>query len=180
MSLQINTINTPHQRNGIGFDVHAFDTNKDTASIRLFGADIPHIQALKGHSDADVGLHALCDAIYGICAMGDIGVHFPPSDDAHKGQDSTVFLDHAINLLQQCGGALMHIDLVLIGEAPKMTPHRQLIIDTLSKLTNLSAYQIGFKATTTEQLGFTGRKEGLACQAMASAIFKHGFIPPQI
>jgi 2-C-methyl-D-erythritol 4-phosphate cytidylyltransferase/2-C-methyl-D-erythritol 2,4-cyclodiphosphate synthase len=172
--------NIPHQRTGQGFDVHAFDHDKETPAttqnIRLFGVDIPHYKTLLGHSDADVGLHALCDAIYGICGNGDIGVHFPPSKEEHKGQDSTEFLSHALAMLKSCGGTLLHIDLTLIGEEPKMTPNRAKIILKLASLTGLTAHQIGLKATTSEKLGFTGRKEGLACLALATAYFENGFI----
>lgn len=169
----------PHQRTGQGFDVHAFENtgteNDANKHIRLFGADIPYSKKLKGHSDADVGLHALCDAIYGICGNGDIGVHFPPSKKEHRDQDSTEFLIHALDMLHECGGSLLHIDLTLIGEEPKMTPYRGEIIKKLSALTNLAAHQIGFKATTSEQLGFIGRKEGLACLTLATAYFEKGF-----
>ena len=168
-------------RTGVGFDVHAFDLDhpawrRDETYIRLFGVDVPHYKKLSGHSDADVGLHALCDAIYGICADGDIGTHFPPSDDANKDKDSTLFLAHALKMLHAKGGQLTHIDLILMGEEPKMKPFRRQIVETLSHLTQLDLHQIGFKATTTEKLGFTGRREGLASQAIATAKFKNGFI----
>lgn len=167
----------PHQRTGQGFDVHAFDKDEHTPShIMLFGCSIPFHRKLKGHSDADVGLHALCDAIYGICANGDIGTHFPPSNEAHKGQDSADFLIHALYLLSRCGGILIHIDVTLIGEEPKMRAHRTTVLSRLQELTGLAASQIGLKATTTEKLGFTGRKEGLACMAVATAHFENGFI----
>lgn len=166
-----------HYRTGSGFDVHAFDDNKANSNvIRLCGVDIPHHRPLKGHSDADVALHALTDAIYGICANGDIGYHFPPSKAENKGRDSQEFLDHALGLLKQSGGALTHIDITIMGEEPKINPSRDAIIQHLSKVIPLPANAIGLKATTTEKLGFTGRKEGLACQATATAYFENGFI----
>lgn len=167
----------PHQRTGLGYDVHAFDESASSKTVKLFGVDIPHDHELKGHSDADVGLHAICDAIYGVCANGDIGVHFPPSDDAHKGQDSVEFLQHALSMLSACGGVIINVDIVLIGEEPKMKPHRDKIISKLAELMDVSIHQIGFKATTSEKLGFTGRKEGLACHAVVNAYFENGFHP---
>ncbi len=166
----------PHYRTGSGFDVHAFDRTAAAVShIRLFGLDIPFNRRLAGHSDADVVLHALCDALYGAAANGDIGTHFPPSDKRHKNRDSHDFLTHALETLAACGGVLTHIDLTLIGEEPKMTPHRERILDHLTTILPLPRNAIGLKATTTEKLGFTGRKEGLAAQAIVTAYFPEGY-----
>ena len=152
---------------GNGFDVHAFDT-KDTKTIRLCGIDVPHTRALKGHSDADVGLHALTDAILGAMAQGDIGQHFPPSDDNFKNMDSHVFLDKSVDILKAQGGSLTHIDLTFMCEEPKIGKHNMAMRDHLSNHLNLSTNRISIKATTTEKLGFTGRGEGIACQAVVT------------
>lgn len=168
---------SPHYRTGSGFDVHGFDdTGAAITHIRLFGLDIPFNRRLRGHSDADVVLHALCDAIYGAAGNGDIGFHFPPSDMRHKNRDSHDFLNHALHLLRSCGGELVHVDLTLIGEEPKMNPHRDAILAHLSVILDLPRHAIGLKATTTERLGFTGRREGLAAQAVVTAHFPNGYI----
>jgi len=126
---------------------------------------MPGERPLAGHSDADVLLHALCDAIYGALGDGDIGAHFPPSDAQWLNQDSRLFLDHALGKITAAGGDLVHMDLTLICETPKLRPHEASMKATLSTLTRLPPQRIGLKATTTEQLGFTGRKEGIAAQA---------------
>lgn len=152
-------------RTGFGFDVHAFgDAGKDGALV-LAGVTFPGERPLKGHSDADVALHALTDAIYGGLADGDIGHHFPPSDPQWKGADSTVFLEHALGLIRAAGGQLVHLDLTLICELPKIGPRRDDLRTRLSVLTGLEPGRISVKATTTEGLGFTGRGEGIAAQA---------------
>ena len=152
---------------GSGFDVHAFDDRK-ADTIRLCGIDIPHKKALKGHSDADVGLHALTDAILGALADGDIGSHFPPSNNDFKDMDSHVFLDKALSILNQRDGELRHIDITLMCEEPKISPFRTAITQHLSNYLNLPINRISVKATTTEKLGFTGRGEGIACQAIVT------------
>jgi len=159
---------TYETRVGMGFDVHAFDDEKQTDYIRLCGIDIPHHKGLKGHSDADVGLHTITDAILGAIAQGDIGTHFPPSNNDYKDMDSHVFLDKSIEILKSHGGKIVHIDLTLICEAPKLGPHRQSIQNHLSNHMQLPTDRISIKATTTEQLGFTGRKEGIAAQAVVT------------
>ena len=151
-------------RTGSGFDVHRFD---DGNAVMLCGIEIPHSKSLKGHSDADVGLHALTDAILGAIGEGDIGTHFPPSDARWKGAASDQFLIHAANLVRQHHGKLVHIDVTLICEAPKIGPHRDAMIARMSEILELSPDRISIKATTTEGLGFAGRGEGIA--AMASA-----------
>lgn len=154
-------------RTGMGFDVHAFD--KDSSGpIRLCGIDIDHHYKLKGHSDADVGLHALTDAILGTIGAGDIGQHFPPSDPQWKNQDSALFLQEAIKLLNDKGGRIINVDITLLCEAPKIGPHNVAIVSRIAKICNLEESRINVKATTTEKLGFTGREEGIAAQAIAT------------
>ena len=156
-------------RMGQGFDVHAFDDDaQDVTSIRLCGIDILHDRKLKGHSDADVGLHALTDAILGAIGAGDIGQHFPPSNMDFKNMDSAVFLERAMTLLRDRGGVLINADITLICEAPKIGPYRDKITERLSDILKTSKDRLNIKATTTETLGFTGRKEGIAAQAIVS------------
>lgn len=152
-------------RIGMGYDVHAF---AEGDHIMLCGLRIPHTQALAGHSDADVGLHAITDALLGTIADGDIGSHFPPSDPRWKGADSGTFLQHAVSLVAAKGGIIDHVDLTIICEAPKVGPHRQAMRERIAALLALPIGRVSVKATTTEQLGFTGRREGMAAQAVAS------------
>jgi 2-C-methyl-D-erythritol 4-phosphate cytidylyltransferase/2-C-methyl-D-erythritol 2,4-cyclodiphosphate synthase len=149
-------------RVGSGFDVHAFGPG---GSVRLGGVDIPHSQALAGHSDADVALHALTDAILGAIGDGDIGSHFPPSDPQWHGVDSSQFLNHAANLLRQRHGALVHVDLTIICEQPRIGPHRDTMRARVADILAIDVGRVSVKATTTEGLGFTGRGEGIAAQA---------------
>jgi 2-C-methyl-D-erythritol 4-phosphate cytidylyltransferase / 2-C-methyl-D-erythritol 2,4-cyclodiphosphate synthase len=151
-------------RTGTGFDVHAF-TEGD--HVWLNGLNIPHSRALKGHSDADVGLHAITDAILGAIGDGDIGSHFPPSDPQWKGAASDQFLAHAVSLVTARGGAIAHLDVTLLCEEPKVGPHREAMRARIADITGIAVDRVGVKATTTESLGFTGRREGIA--AMASA-----------
>ena len=153
-------------RTGSGFDVHAFENGE--GELALCGIRIPHTQTLKGHSDADVGLHALVDALLGAIAEGDIGQHFPPNDARWKGADSRLFVQHALALLAKKGGQVTHVDLTIIGEAPKIAPHREAMRQQLAGLLQLDVRRVSVKATTTEQLGFLGRKEGLAAQAVVT------------
>lgn len=152
-------------RTGLGFDVHAFAPGD---AIILGGVSIPHDRRLAGHSDADVLLHAITDALFGAIADGDIGSHFPPSDPQWKGADSTMFLAHAAKRLKAAGGVIEHIDTTVICEAPKIGPHREAIRTRIAELLNLDIGAVGVKATTTERLGFTGRGEGIAAQAIAT------------
>ncbi len=154
-------------RSGQGFDVHRF-SDVNTQNIRLCGVDIPHDKALQGHSDADVALHALTDAILGAIGQGDIGLHFPPSNDDFKNMDSAVFVRHAMKLLRDKGGELVNADITLICEAPKISAHRDKIIERLAEIMEVCKTRINIKATTTEKLGFTGRGEGIAAQAIVS------------
>jgi len=165
----VNTPNiTPDIRTGFGYDVHRFDDTKATDIIRLGGVDIPHARALSGHSDADVALHALTDAILGSICAGDIGQHFPPSDQTWKNADSALFLKHAHKLLTDQNGFINHLDLTIICEAPKIGPYRHAIIERLAEILDMDQNRISVKATTTEKLGFTGRKEGIAAQAVVT------------
>jgi len=152
-------------RTGTGFDVHRFEPGD---AVWLCGVRIPHSQQLKGHSDADVGLHAITDALLGAIAQGDIGDHFPPSDPQWRGAASDQFLRHAAMLVAQSGGRILHIDATLICEAPRVGPHRQAMRERIADILHLSLDRVSVKATTTEKLGFTGRGEGIACQAVAT------------
>ncbi|MBV9908529.1 MAG: bifunctional 2-C-methyl-D-erythritol 4-phosphate cytidylyltransferase/2-C-methyl-D-erythritol 2,4-cyclodiphosphate synthase [Hyphomicrobiales bacterium] len=152
-------------RVGQGFDVHAFAPGDH---VWLCGVRIPHSAALSGHSDADVGLHALADAIYGALAEGDIGHHFPPSDSQWKGAASKVFLAHAAELVRARGGAIVHLDTTLVCEAPKIGPHREMMRARVAEIAGLDIGRVAVKATTSEKLGFTGRGEGIACLATAT------------
>ena len=152
-------------RIGQGFDAHRFGPGD---AVMLCGVKIAHDQGLVGHSDADAGLHALTDALLGAIGAGDIGDHFPPSDPQWKGADSGVFLRHAAALVAARGGAIVNVDVTLICEAPKIKPHREAMRARIAELLDLPVQRVSVKATTTEQMGFTGRQEGLAAQAVAS------------
>jgi 2-C-methyl-D-erythritol 4-phosphate cytidylyltransferase/2-C-methyl-D-erythritol 2,4-cyclodiphosphate synthase len=152
-------------RTGLGFDVHAFAEGEE---LWLGGVLIPHSRGLKGHSDADVALHALTDALLGTLGAGDIGTHFPPSDPQWGGASSSRFLEHARTLIEARGGLIDHIDLTLICEAPKIGPHRDAMRARIAQLLRLPEGRVSIKATTTERLGFTGRGEGIAAQAVAT------------
>ena len=152
-------------RIGQGYDVHRWGPG---TSVWLCGVEIPHDQTLIGHSDADAGLHALTDAILGAIAEGDIGDHFPPSDPKWKGASSDRFLAHAAERVTARGGRIVNVDVTLICEQPKVKPHRLAMRERLAELLNLPLDAVSVKATTTEALGFTGRGEGLAAQAVAS------------
>lgn len=152
-------------RIGNGFDVHRLG---DGDHVMLCGVRIPHGQGLIGHSDADVGLHALTDAVLGAVAAGDIGLHFPPSDPRWRGASSDQFLAHAASLVQSRGGEIVNVDVTLICERPKITPHRETMQKRLSEILLIPVGRVSVKATTTERLGFTGRGEGIAAQAIAS------------
>jgi 2-C-methyl-D-erythritol 4-phosphate cytidylyltransferase/2-C-methyl-D-erythritol 2,4-cyclodiphosphate synthase len=152
-------------RTGMGFDVHAFGPGD---VIMLGGIQIPHTHGLIGHSDADVALHALTDALLGAIGDGDIGSHFPPTDPRWKGADSGGFLDHARALVVARGGRIDHVDVTIICERPKVGPHRAAIRARIAALLQVREGQVSVKATTTERLGFTGRGEGIAAQAIAT------------
>jgi 2-C-methyl-D-erythritol 4-phosphate cytidylyltransferase/2-C-methyl-D-erythritol 2,4-cyclodiphosphate synthase len=149
-------------RTGTGFDVHRFAPG---SFVTLCGVEVPHDQGLSGHSDADVGLHALTDALFGALCDGDIGQHFPPTDPQWKGASSDQFLIYAVERLRARGGRLLHLDVTLICERPKIGPHREAMTARIGDIVGLSTSRISVKATTTEELGFTGRGEGIAAQA---------------
>jgi 2-C-methyl-D-erythritol 4-phosphate cytidylyltransferase/2-C-methyl-D-erythritol 2,4-cyclodiphosphate synthase len=152
-------------RSALGFDVHGFGSGK---AVILGGVAIPHTQALAGHSDADVALHALTDAVLGTIGAGDIGKHFPPSDPRWRGASSDRFLRHAVELLAARGGRIVHLDLTLVCEAPRIGPHRESMIASIARIAGVGDDRVSVKATTTEGLGFTGRREGIAAQAIAT------------
>jgi 2-C-methyl-D-erythritol 4-phosphate cytidylyltransferase/2-C-methyl-D-erythritol 2,4-cyclodiphosphate synthase len=154
-------------RVGSGFDVHVLEAGRP---LFLCGVRVPHDKGLAGHSDADVGIHALCDAIYGALAEGDIGRHFPPSEANWKDADSARFLSHAAERIAARGGRLANADVTLICERPKITPHAPAMIERLAGLLGVEAGLVSVKATTTERLGFTGRGEGIAAQAVVSIL----------
>jgi len=152
-------------RTAFGFDVHGF---ADGSSVMLGGIAIPHQRGLAGHSDADVALHALTDALLGTIGAGDIGQHFPPSDPQWRGASSDRFLRHAVGLVTARGGRILHLDLTLVCEAPKIGPHREKMRDSIARIAGVASNRVSVKATTTEGLGFTGRREGIAAQAVAT------------
>jgi len=158
----------PDVRVGNGYDVHRFGPGE---TIMLCGVAVAHEQGLIGHSDADVGLHAITDALLGAIGDGDIGMHFPPSDPRWKGADSTSFLRHALGLVTGRGGRLTHVDVTIVCERPKVGPHRGAMVARLAETLGLDAARVSVKATTTEGLGFTGRREGIAAQATATVVF---------
>ena len=152
-------------RTGLGFDVHAFE---GPGPLMMGGVEIAHDRGLAGHSDADVVLHAITDALLGAAGLGDIGEHFPPSDPRWKGAASDIFLTHAAQLIRGSGGVIDFVDCTVIAEAPKVGPPRAAMRSRVADILGLSAAQVSIKATTTEQLGFTGRGEGIAAQAVAT------------
>jgi 2-C-methyl-D-erythritol 2,4-cyclodiphosphate synthase len=151
-------------RLGNGYDVHAFCEGDH---VWLCGVKVPHGRGLLGHSDADVGMHALTDAIYGALAEGDIGRHFPPSDPQWKGAASRIFLAHAIGLAAERGYRLANCDVTLICERPRVGPHAEAMRAALAAILGVETHRVSVKATTSERLGFTGREEGIAAQATA-------------
>jgi 2-C-methyl-D-erythritol 4-phosphate cytidylyltransferase/2-C-methyl-D-erythritol 2,4-cyclodiphosphate synthase len=158
----------PDVRTGNGYDVHSFEPGDH---VVLCGIAIPHDRKLSGHSDADVGLHALTDALLATCGAGDIGTHFPPSDPQWKGAASRLFVEHAVKLVRERGGRIANADITLICEAPKIGPHRSAMTAELSEMLGISPDRISVKATTNEKLGFVGRNEGIAAIATASVVF---------
>src|SRR6185437_13583514 len=152
-------------RTGQGFDVHAFGPGDH---VWLCGVKVPHEQSLVGHSDADVGLHALTDAILGALGAGDIGVHFPPGDPQWRGAPSHRFLRNAADLVASAGGIIAHADVTLICERPKIGPQRDAMVARIADILAIEPRRVSVKATTTEKLGFTGRGEGIAAQAIAT------------
>jgi len=152
-------------RSGMGFDVHRLEEGEQ---LWLGGILVPHSHGLSGHSDADVAIHALVDAILGALAEGDIGSHFPPSDPQWRGASSDKFLAFAAERVTARGGVIDHVDLTIICEAPKIGPHREAMRARLAEIMGVTVGQVSVKATTTERLGLTGRREGIAAQAVAT------------
>ncbi len=157
-------------RIGQGYDVHQFTdfATGEAQTMKLGGVDVPHTRRLKGHSDADVVLHAITDALLGAIGQGDIGQYFPPSNDAFKNMDSELFVAHALKLLHEVSGAVNNCDVTIIGERPKIGSVRDHMRHNIARILNCGASRVNVKATTTEKLGFEGKEEGLACSAIIS------------
>ena len=155
-------------RTGMGFDVHRLIPGD---AIIICGVSIPHDFKAEGHSDADVGLHALVDAILGAMSGGDIGSHFPPSDPQWKGKDSAHFVRHVVGMVSERGGIIANVDITMMCEAPRIGPHREAMVKRVAELLEIAPTRVSVKATTTERLGFTGRGEGIAAQAVATVRF---------
>jgi len=158
----------PDVRTGSGYDVHTLGVGD---GVILCGYKIPHTQSLQGHSDADVGFHALTDALLGTIGAGDIGSHFPPSDPQWKGASSDRFIEHAVKLVREAGGFITNMDVTIVCEAPKIGPHRDAMRQTVSEICGVELERISVKATTNEKIGFIGRQEGIAALATASVSF---------
>lgn len=158
----------PDVRTGNGYDVHQLEPGD---GVTLCGIKIAHHLKLKGHSDADVALHALTDALLATCGAGDIGDHFPPSDPQWKGAASHIFLEHAAAIVRKNGGTIMNADVSLIAEAPKIGPHRQAMREKLAEMLGIELQRCSVKATTNEKIGFVGREEGIAAIATATVVF---------
>lgn len=154
----------PDIRSGLGYDVHAF---ADGRALILCGVEIPHTQGLLGHSDADVALHALADALLGAAAMRDIGYHFPDTDPRFAGADSRKLLRHVVGLLAGEGYVISNADITIVAQAPKLAPHIEQMRANVASDLGVGVDRVSVKATTTERLGFTGRKEGIAAMATA-------------
>jgi 2-C-methyl-D-erythritol 2,4-cyclodiphosphate synthase len=150
-------------RVGFGYDVHAFATDR---RLVLGGVEIPHTHGLLGHSDADVLLHAICDALLGAAALGDIGRHFPDSDAAYKGISSLVLLERTVALVREWGHAIKNIDSTLVLQKPRLAPYVPQMVTQISLITGLPESSVNVKATSTERLGFAGREEGVAAYAV--------------
>jgi 2-C-methyl-D-erythritol 4-phosphate cytidylyltransferase/2-C-methyl-D-erythritol 2,4-cyclodiphosphate synthase len=161
----------PDVRTGNGYDVHCFGPGDH---VTLCGVAIPHAKTLSGHSDADVGLHALTDALLATCGAGDIGTHFPPSDMKWKGAASRIFVEEAVRIVRARGGRIANADITLIAESPKIGPHRAAMVAELASMLGISPERVSVKATTNERLGFIGREEGIAAIATASVVYPGG------
>lgn len=150
-------------RVGLGFDVHALVPGR---RLVLGGVEIPYGKGLLGHSDADVLIHAICDALLGAAGLGDIGEHFPDTDEAYRGADSRTLLAACVDKLYEAGYAIKNIDAVVIAQAPKLTPYKARMRQELCRVMRLAAEKVNLKASTTERLGFCGREEGICAQAV--------------
>lgn len=156
-------------RIGMGVDAHRFTEAKhEHNTIMLCGIPVPHDQSLEAHSDGDVGLHALVDALLGALGAGDIGMHFPPTDERWRNAASSDFLTYTHELVKKAGGRIINVDITIIGEAPKVNPYRDSMVQRVAEILGIAATRVSVKATTTEEMGFTGRKEGLVAQAVAN------------
>lgn len=160
----------PEFRTGFGYDVHAFASLDAGRRLFLGGVEIPHDRGLEGHSDADVLLHAVCDALLGAAALGDIGILFPNTDDAYKGISSLRLLADVADHLKQAGWRVIHIDATVTAEAPKLSPHRAAMQHAMAECLGIAPERISVKATTSEKLGFIGRREGIECSAVATIV----------
>lgn len=169
MAQQLLNIKT-ETRIGNGFDVHAF-TDAGNGIIRLCGTDLPHDKSLEGHSDADVALHALTDALFGAAGAGDIGGHFPDSSGEWKNADSSLFIKKACNIIDKNKGSIINADITIICESPKIGPYKEKMRTRVSQLLGIAKQRVNIKATSTEGLGFTGRGEGIAAQAVVNVEF---------
>ncbi|GAD08117.1 2-C-methyl-D-erythritol 2,4-cyclodiphosphate synthase [Porphyromonas crevioricanis] len=151
-------------RIGYGYDVHRLEAG---LPLWLGGIEVPHTHGLQGHSDADVLCHAICDALLGAAALGDIGIHFPPSDDTYKGIDSKILLSKVVSLLFEEGYTVINVDATISAQCPKLAPHIPAMRQTLAAILRLEISAVSIKATTTEKLGFEGRQEGISASAVA-------------
>ncbi len=158
----------PDVRTGNGYDVHSFGQGD---AVTLCGVKVAHDRALSGHSDADVGLHALTDALLATCGAGDIGTHFPPSDPQWKGVASKLFVEHAAAAVRERGGRIANADITLICEAPRVGPHREAMVAAMAGMLEIAPERVSVKATTNEKLGFIGREEGIAAIATATVVY---------
>lgn len=172
---QSQTPSIPDIRAGHGYDVHVFGEGNH---VTLCGVDIPHSRRLSGHSDADVCLHALTDALLATCGQGDIGDHFPPSDSQWKGVESHIFLSEAVRIVKAHGGTILNVDVTIIAEEPKIGPHKDIMRQKLGNIINISHLRCSVKATTNEKIGFLGRREGIAAIATASVYYGQMEIAP--
>lgn len=152
---------------GFGYDVHAFVTDRP---LFLGGVEIPHTHGLLGHSDADVLLHAICDALLGAAGLGDIGRHFPDSDPAYKGISSLLLLERTVNLIAQHGFRVQNVDSTVVLQRPRLAPHIDRMVEAVAVAMKVPPGRVNIKATTTEKLGFTGREEGIAAYAVALVV----------
>ena len=168
-NLRPETAPLPDMRTGNGYDVHRLVPG---TGVTLCGVFLPHDQALSGHSDADVGLHALTDALLATCGAGDIGDHFPPSDPQWKGAASRIFVSHAARIVAEAGGTVMNADISLIAEAPRVGPHRTAMRRQISDMLGIDVERCSVKATTNEELGFLGRREGIAALATVTVFYR--------
>lgn len=157
-------------RVGLGLDAHRFAEPSEGRRLVLMGVEVPHDRGLAGHSDADVMLHALMDALLGAAGLGDIGQHFPDTDPTFKGADSLALLEHVVRVLAEKGWKVGNADVCLAGERPKLAPHRHLMRERVAPVLGIPVDDLNVKATTMERMGFTGRGEGLVAQAVAMIV----------